>query len=175
MASDMAHDLTIDTSLVVNPPAPTSVSEKPRPLRRGREARRAARVANNAVSAPYFVRNIAPLEVLNEEALCIIEANADRILQDVGIEVRGYPRAKQLFSEAGCDVQGDRVRFPVGLSRARCVARAPVNLRNTLATQPAPAKSAATTRSSRPFMGRRSCMILIKAAAMARLRISEIS
>lgn len=116
----MAHDLTIDTSLIVSPPAPTGVSEKPRPLRRGREARRAARVANNAVSAPYFVRSIAPLEVLNEEALCIIEANADRILQDIGIEVRGYPRAKQLFSEAGCDVQGDRVRFPAGLARALC-------------------------------------------------------
>ena len=93
---------------------------RPRKARRGREARRAERQKTSAITTPYFVRNTNPFEVLDEEALAIIEANAERLLQEVGIEVRDYPRAKQLFREAGCDVQGDRVRFPVGLARALC-------------------------------------------------------
>lgn len=93
---------------------------KPRSGRRGREARRAARQRNNAITTPYFVRATPPLEIMNEEALAIIEANAERLLQEVGIEVRDYPRAKGLFREAGCDVQGDRVRFPLGLARQLC-------------------------------------------------------
>jgi trimethylamine--corrinoid protein Co-methyltransferase len=60
------------------------------------------------------------LEVLDEAGLSLIEANAERLLQEVGIEVRGYDRAKQLFKEAGADVSGDRVRFPLGLARQLC-------------------------------------------------------
>jgi trimethylamine--corrinoid protein Co-methyltransferase len=90
------------------------------PARRGREARRAARLAASEAARPYFVRRNPPVSVLDEEGLAIIEANADRILAEVGIEVRDYPRAKQLFKAAGCDVDGDRVRFPPGLARALC-------------------------------------------------------
>ncbi len=89
--------------------------------RRGREARRAARLGGSGVAAkPYFTRQTAPLEVLSEEGLTIIEANAERILEEIGIEVRDYPRAKELFAAAGCDVNHDRVHFPKGLARSLC-------------------------------------------------------
>ncbi|MBU2531352.1 MAG: trimethylamine methyltransferase family protein, partial [Alphaproteobacteria bacterium] len=55
--------------------------------RRGREARRAARQSSATLSTPYFVRSTAPYEVLNEEGLSLIEANAERILQEIGIEI----------------------------------------------------------------------------------------
>lgn len=103
--------------------ADLAIAEAPirsRPARRGREARRAARQATTALTKPYFVRNTPPLEVLDEEGLAIIEANAERLLQEVGVEVRDYPRAKELFRAAGCDVRGDRVRFPLGLARQLC-------------------------------------------------------
>ncbi|MFY0614419.1 MAG: trimethylamine methyltransferase family protein [Hyphomicrobiaceae bacterium] len=113
--ADLSDTAVLEAELaVVDAPA------RSRPVRRGRQARRAARQATTALTKPYFVRNISPFEVLNEEALATIEANADRLLQEVGVEVRDYPRAKQLFQAAGCDVDGDRVRFPLGLARALC-------------------------------------------------------
>jgi trimethylamine--corrinoid protein Co-methyltransferase len=66
------------------------------------------------------VRRNPPYEVLDEEGLALIEANADGVLAEVGIEIRDYPRAKQLFAAAGCDTDGDRVRFPPGLARTLC-------------------------------------------------------
>ncbi|SRR6056297_267427 len=95
-------------------------ARKGRAARRGREARRLARTASTRLARPYFTRQTAPLEILDEEAVEIIEANADRILAEVGVEVRDYPRAKDLFAEAGCEIVGDRVRFPAGLARSLC-------------------------------------------------------
>jgi trimethylamine--corrinoid protein Co-methyltransferase len=85
--------------------------------RRGREARRAARAQRSAVSIPYITRNIPTTEILSEEGLAIIEHNAETILQEIGIEFRDYPRALELLKGAGCDVKGERVRFPRGLAR----------------------------------------------------------
>ncbi len=88
--------------------------------RRGREARRAARLAASDAFQPFFVRRNKPYEVLDNEGLAIIEANAERVLAEVGIEVRDHPRAKELFAAAGCAIDGDRVRFPEGLARSLC-------------------------------------------------------
>ena len=88
--------------------------------RRGREARRAARMQKAAASRPYIIRTIAPIEVLDEEGLAIIEGNAERILQEIGIEFTEYPRALDLLKQAGCDVKETRVRFPAGLARQLC-------------------------------------------------------
>lgn len=89
----------------------------PREARRGRDARRAARSARSALSIPYITRGIAPFDILSEEGLSIIEANAETLLQDVGIEFRDYPSALKRLKDAGCDIQGERVRFPKGLAR----------------------------------------------------------
>ncbi len=95
----------------------TDAQETPREGRRGRDARRAARSARSALSIPYITRGIAPFDVLSEEGLSIIEANAETLLQEVGIEFRDYPSALARLKDAGCDIQGERVRFPKGLAK----------------------------------------------------------
>ena len=85
--------------------------------RRGREARRSARAQRSAASVPYITRKIPLTEILSEEGLEIIERNADALLEEIGVEFRDFPRALELFRGAGCDVKGERVRFPRGLAR----------------------------------------------------------
>ncbi|MBT4933818.1 MAG: trimethylamine methyltransferase family protein [Rhodospirillaceae bacterium] len=92
-----------------------TASEAPR--RRGRDARRTAREAKKAVSQPYITRNIPYTEILSEEGLQVIEANAETILQEIGIEFRDDPEALDMWKAAGADVQGERVRIP------KCMAR----------------------------------------------------
>ncbi|MBV9245684.1 MAG: trimethylamine methyltransferase family protein, partial [Methylobacteriaceae bacterium] len=100
----------------------SDVAAAPAPAegRRGREARRAARVQRSAVSIPYINRNLPLTEVLSLEGLELIEHNAERLLAEVGIEFRDLPKAHDLFRAAGCDVKGSRVRFPPGLARKLC-------------------------------------------------------
>jgi trimethylamine--corrinoid protein Co-methyltransferase len=85
--------------------------------RRGRDARRAARAQRAGVSIPYITRNLPLTEILTEEGLAIIEHNAETVLEEIGIEFRGHARALELLKGAGCDVKGERVRFPRGLAR----------------------------------------------------------
>jgi trimethylamine--corrinoid protein Co-methyltransferase len=85
--------------------------------RRGRDARRAARAETSAITQPYIIRNIPFTELCSEEGLEIIEANADTILQETGIEFRDDEEVLQLWRNAGADVVGERVRFPKGLLR----------------------------------------------------------
>ena len=85
--------------------------------RRGREARRAQRLQARATSVPWIQRRVPTTEILSPEAIATIEANAERLLEEVGIEFRDYPSALARFLDAGCDVQGVRVRFPRGLAR----------------------------------------------------------
>jgi trimethylamine---corrinoid protein Co-methyltransferase len=91
----------------------------------GREARAAARLHAVAEKVPFITRTLAPFEVLGEEGLATIEHNADTILEQVGIEFREAPDALALMREAGCDVEGERVRFPRGLARSLVQATAP--------------------------------------------------
>jgi trimethylamine---corrinoid protein Co-methyltransferase len=92
--------------------------------RRGRggggAARRAERSAVSFETARYIERNIPNFEVLNEEALEIIERNADIVLEEIGVNFPDNPGALALWREAGADVQGDRVRIPRGLARKLC-------------------------------------------------------
>ncbi|MHC8509920.1 MAG: trimethylamine methyltransferase family protein [Rhodospirillales bacterium] len=89
--------------------------------RRGRNARRTAREAkaDGASAAPFITRRLPLLELANSEALEIIEANADQILEETGIEFREDEEALALLKDAGCDVKGERVRFPKGLAREK--------------------------------------------------------
>ncbi len=98
----------------------------PREARRGREARRTARQQRSALSIPYITRNIPITEVLSQQGSKIIEHNAETILQEIGIEFRDYPRALELLKAAGCDIKGERVRFPRGLAR-QLIATAPTD------------------------------------------------
>ncbi len=86
----------------------------------GGAARRAARTNIGVETARFIERNIPLLEVLNEEALEIIEANAETILQEVGVNFINNPAALQRWRDAGADVQGERVRLPRGLARSLC-------------------------------------------------------
>ena len=92
--------------------------------RRGRggggAARRAARSAVSFETAKYIERNIPNYEVLTEEALQIIEYNADTVLEEIGVNFPDNPEALALWRAAGADVTGDRVRIPRGLARELC-------------------------------------------------------
>ena len=91
----------------------------------GRAGRQAARASHHIARVPFLTRTLAPFEVLNDEGLSTIEANADTILEQVGLDFRGDPDALRLFRDAGADVQGERVRFPRGMCRQIVQATAP--------------------------------------------------
>ena len=90
----------------------------------GRRRGRAA-VAETPVTAPFIARRLRPYEILGEEALVAIEATADRILSDVGAEIRGDEPCLRLLKGAGADVKGERVRLEPGLCRSIITASAP--------------------------------------------------
>jgi trimethylamine--corrinoid protein Co-methyltransferase len=83
----------------------------------GRENRRAQRGGGGVQQLRYITRKIAPYEVLSAEGLEIIEANADTILEEIGIEFRDDPEALEIWRQAGADVEGERVRMPRGMAR----------------------------------------------------------
>ncbi len=84
----------------------------------GREAKRAARIGNaKKQGEPYITRKVPVYCHASDEQLELIEHNADTVLQEIGIEFRDFPRALELFRNAGADIDGERVRFPRGLCR----------------------------------------------------------
>lgn len=86
----------------------------------GGSARRAERTAVSFETARFIERNIPNFEILNEEALSIIEWNAETVLEEIGVNFVENPTALLRWREAGADVQGERVRIPRGLARALC-------------------------------------------------------
>ncbi len=86
----------------------------------GGAVRRAERGAISFETASYIRRNIPNFEVLNDEALAIIEANADTILWEIGVNFVNNPGALALWRAAGAEVEGERVHIPRGLARALC-------------------------------------------------------
>ncbi|MEL7237619.1 MAG: trimethylamine methyltransferase family protein, partial [Planctomycetota bacterium] len=85
---------------------------------RGADARRAARQGGGGVRQfGVLRRKIRPVEVLDEEALTLIEHNAETILAEVGIDFRDDEEALSMWREAGAEVDGPRVRFPRGMCR----------------------------------------------------------
>ena len=90
----------------------------------GGAARRAERTAVSVETARYIERNIPNFEVLNEEALQIIETNAETVLEEIGVNFVNNPAALERWRAAGADVQGERVRLPKGLAKS-LIAHAP--------------------------------------------------
>ena len=96
------------------------VTDRRRARGGGGAARRAERTAVRIEAARFIERNIPDFEILTEEVIEIIEANADTVLQEVGVNFVNNPRALQLWRDAGADVEGERVRIPRGLARQLC-------------------------------------------------------
>ncbi|MEM6934487.1 MAG: trimethylamine methyltransferase family protein [Pseudomonadota bacterium] len=92
--------------------------------RRGRggggAARRAERTAVKIECAKFIERNIPYFEILNSEAIEIIEANAEAVLEEIGVNFVENPGALERWREAGASVDGERVRIPKGLARKLC-------------------------------------------------------
>ncbi|MCC6001548.1 MAG: trimethylamine methyltransferase family protein [Pararhodobacter sp.] len=86
----------------------------------GGAARRAERSAVRVEAARFITRNIPDFEVLDDEALQIIEHNAETVLQEIGVNFVDNPAALDRWRAAGADVQGERVRLPRGLARQLC-------------------------------------------------------
>ncbi|SMX48358.1 trimethylamine methyltransferase family protein [Maliponia aquimaris] len=83
----------------------------------GGAARRAERTSVQVESAKYIERNIPNFEILNEEALEMIEDRAEQVLEEIGVNFANNPDALALWTAAGATVTGERVRIPRGLAR----------------------------------------------------------
>ena len=86
--------------------------------RGGRKAKRASRATAHGNIIAGIARKIHTYDMLTEEALCEIEAAAETILQEVGVEFRGDEEVLDIWRKAGADVQGERVRFEKGMLRS---------------------------------------------------------
>ena len=84
----------------------------------GRSSRVAARQASAADALiTHIDRGIPYFDVLNEEALTLIEHNAETVLEEIGIDFKDAPEALALWRNAGATIEGERVRPPRGLCR----------------------------------------------------------
>jgi len=86
----------------------------------GRRPRRGPRQRSvHPATAPFITRAIPPYEIMSEEMLASVEQHADRILEEIGLEIRGDDQALRLWRNAGADIVGGcRVRVPQGLARS---------------------------------------------------------
>jgi trimethylamine---corrinoid protein Co-methyltransferase len=83
-----------------------------------RKANRQRVRAIHPAAAPYITRSSPPYQMLDEEQLLTIEAHAEQILEEIGMEIRGDVQAIALWRSAGAAIEGDtRVRVPRGLAR----------------------------------------------------------
>jgi trimethylamine:corrinoid methyltransferase-like protein len=135
-----------------------------------------ARGAAQGPSLPYITRKIKEYEVLDEEGLQLIEANADTVLEEIGIEFRDDPEALALWKDAGADVRGERVHFPKGSAANSLLKTAPSNFTwHARNPERSACRSAARPPSSPRSTARPSCATWKATAAMPRSRISAIS
>jgi len=95
-------------------------SSKNKTMRRGRSARMQKRNKSTSITSSIFKRNIPLYSLLDVDELDAIEAQADWILKEVGVEFRGDEEALRLFKEAGADVQGECIRFDEGHAKELC-------------------------------------------------------
>lgn len=92
--------------------------------RGGSEARRAARTARSVAVTPAIQRAVPVYEVLDEEALQLIERNAETVLAEIGLRFTDNPDGLARWRAAGAELDGDRVRLPRGMAR-ELIATAP--------------------------------------------------
>ncbi|MGR3603444.1 MAG: trimethylamine methyltransferase family protein [Heliomarina sp.] len=95
----------------------TEASARRRGRGGGGAARRAERTAVVIETAKYIERNIPNFEILSEEALEVIETNAETVLAEIGVNFVNNSAALDRWRDAGAEVEGERVRIPRGLAR----------------------------------------------------------
>ncbi len=93
-----------------------------RRARGGRMQRRETRAQAAGVHRPYIVRGIPTYDILSDDSLARIEATAERILAEIGIELRDDAEAMRLYKAAGAEVTeitADvwRLKFAPGMLR----------------------------------------------------------
>ncbi|MEO0991828.1 MAG: trimethylamine methyltransferase family protein, partial [Pseudomonadota bacterium] len=81
---------------------------------------RAARTGIRIEAARYIERSVPDIEIFNDEALDLIEANAETVLAEIGVNFVENPAALDRWRAAGAEVEGERVRLPRGLARKLC-------------------------------------------------------
>ncbi|MDE0303762.1 MAG: trimethylamine methyltransferase family protein [Albidovulum sp.] len=86
----------------------------------GGAARRAERTRVSIETARFIERNVPNFDLLNLEALEVIEDNAETVLEEIGVDFVDNPQALILWREAGADIDGNRVHIPKGLARKLC-------------------------------------------------------
>ena len=91
----------------------------------GRAARQAQRSGADETVRTHLQRTLPPVSVLDEASLAQIESNAETILSEVGVAFQDFPRALELWREAGAEVDGELVRFPRGMCREIVQSTAP--------------------------------------------------
>jgi trimethylamine---corrinoid protein Co-methyltransferase len=103
----------------------TTASSGGRRARGGADARRAARTSTAVTQAGYVRRKIKLYEPFSDEQLELIEANAETVLQETGIDFYEDEEAVRMWQAAGADAKPSatdpkrfRVRFPKGLVRS---------------------------------------------------------
>ena len=74
----------------------------------GRAGRQAARASTSAAVRPYLERKLPPVDMLDEEGLARIEANAEVILSEVGIAFQEFPEAYDKLKKIKLKVGGKR-------------------------------------------------------------------
>ncbi len=95
---------------------------EPRRARGGRSQRQHDRAKGAALHRPYILRGIPTYDILSDESLTRIESTADRILAEIGIELRDDHEAMQLYKAAGAGVRETapgiwRITFEPGMLR----------------------------------------------------------
>ena len=85
--------------------------------RGGRAAKKKAHESPQKAETAYIIRKVPEYEILDEEGLKLIESNAEKILQEIGVEFRGDKEALDIWKKAGADIKGERVRIPIGLCK----------------------------------------------------------
>jgi trimethylamine--corrinoid protein Co-methyltransferase len=89
--------------------------------RRASRASRRAKAESAALQTPSLIKRKIPIyELLSEEELVKLEIQANWILSEIGIEIRGDSVALALFKQAGASVVGERIHFDRGHVRSLC-------------------------------------------------------
>ena len=106
------------------------MSEQASIVRQARKGRRGSRVQRSAepgqnphLETPFITRGIPTYDLLDNDSLDKIEATAERIMSEIGIEFRDDPETVRLFSEAGgkvTNLSADswNIKFEPGMIRS---------------------------------------------------------
>lgn len=89
--------------------------------RQRRSGRRSRTLSAAHRTANIFKERFIPqYALLCDDALSQLEHQADWLLANIGMEIRGDETALEMFETAGANVDGERVTFEIGLARDLC-------------------------------------------------------